>query len=152
MSKYRDLSLEELVIFEEEFIAFLVVNGVVADDWEKIKSDEPEKANELISLFSKLVFEKVLQNTRFLEKIEPANIQAIQCFPEKMIMIAVHRKSENIDLSQIALSKINFNEIELIKGEKDYSGMREQELFEMICAGYHISDGTLFKSLILATV
>jgi len=60
MPKYRILSSEELELLEKEFIEFLVINGITADEWQKIKASEPEKTKKFIELFSDVVFEKLM--------------------------------------------------------------------------------------------
>ena len=49
--KYRRLTLEELKPLENEFIDFLVVNGVIADDWEQLLANDVEKSNQIIDAF-----------------------------------------------------------------------------------------------------
>ena len=60
--KFRRLTNEELQELEKEFVQFLVSNTVTADDWEKIKEDNPERAEGLIEIFSDIVFEKVISD------------------------------------------------------------------------------------------
>ena len=65
--KYRRLTLEELKPLENEFIDFLVVNGVIADDWEQLLANDVEKSNQIIDAFSEVVFEGIMRKTQFLE-------------------------------------------------------------------------------------
>jgi hypothetical protein len=66
MNSYRCLSDQELSLLEEEFKAFLILNNVLADDWLIINKDNPVKAQELVELFSHLVFEKIVSNSKYL--------------------------------------------------------------------------------------
>ena len=50
--KYRELTTLELKELEKEFIDYLIVNGITADDWVKIKEEQQEKAEDIITLFS----------------------------------------------------------------------------------------------------
>ena len=63
------LSQEQLLSLEPEFISFLVVHGIDDTLWKKINTDNPDKAQELVRLFSKLVWEKVCDNTKVLKRI-----------------------------------------------------------------------------------
>ena len=45
------LSQEELELLEEDLKAFLIVNGIHADEWEQMNTAAPEKAIELISAY-----------------------------------------------------------------------------------------------------
>ena len=61
------LSQEELELLEEDLKAFLIVNGIHADEWEQMNTAAPEKAIELVELFSDTVLQKVYENLRFIE-------------------------------------------------------------------------------------
>lgn len=68
MAKYRLLTIEELKELENEFVEFLVLVGITADDWVKIKCEKPDKADSMITLFSDVVFEKIMRKTQFPER------------------------------------------------------------------------------------
>ena len=70
MPKYRLLSTEELLDFEKEFIDYLIVNGIDAREWESMQSSNKEDYNRIIELFSDVVFEKILRQTRFLINVK----------------------------------------------------------------------------------
>ncbi|MBD3635938.1 MAG: hypothetical protein HUJ25_01240 [Crocinitomicaceae bacterium] len=152
MPKYRILTSDELKELEDDFVKYLVVNGITADEWEQIKLDDADKAGKIIDLFSDVVFEKILRQAMFLDKVDPGVIQSIQCLKDKMILVAAKRKDVNTDLTKVDLKELTTEEVELVKGEKEYSKTREMEMFKLIESGYEISDGSLFKGLILATV
>ena len=65
--KYKCLTADELQNLEKEFINFLASAQITGSDWEKMKKDEVEKVEELIAVFSDLVYEKVLSKIKFLE-------------------------------------------------------------------------------------
>ena len=66
-NNYRRLNTEELASLEKEFIDFLVVNGITAPDWEQMKKDNPENSDQMIELFSEVVFEGIFRKTKFLK-------------------------------------------------------------------------------------
>ena len=57
--KYRLLDKEELVEMEAEFIRFLATRSIPGPDWEKMKTAQPQRVNDLLEEFSDLVFEKI---------------------------------------------------------------------------------------------
>ena len=148
MAKYRNLTFEELDLFKKEFVDYLVVNGIAADDWSTIKTDSPKKAAQIIDLFSDVVFEQILRNVSVLEKHDPAVLQHITCTENEMLLIAIKRKETNLDLTATALSQIELDQVEIIKGSKPYQGNREAELFEMISSGYIPTKGEAWKAII----
>ncbi len=155
MAKYRPLSLEELQELETEFVNYLILNGIIAEDWEKLKKEEPSKASHIIELFSDMVFETILRKIRFLEFREPKEIRTFQCLDEKLVMVGMKADPSSdadfTDPSYIQRSAQNASDrLNIYFKEKAYTKTREQELFEMTEAGCLISDGKLFKTLSLA--
>ena len=65
--KFRMLNTEELSVLEEDLKAFLIVNGLDGSEWEKLNKTNPEKATQLVELFSDLVLEKAYSKIQFLE-------------------------------------------------------------------------------------
>jgi hypothetical protein len=148
MVKYRRLSEKELGTFEKEFVNFLVVNGITAEDWVKIKANELEKAETLIDLFSDVILEGTLRKIQFLELQSPAYYQSIFFGKDKMVTVVLSRKDKNrtmIDENLSLETMLNSSDYEIFKGQKDFTKEREMEVFEMTKKGFLIGDGTFFK-------
>lgn len=153
--KYRSLTTEELQGLEKEFVDYLVVNGITAADWEKLKISEIEKSEDIITLFSDVVFEGVMRKVRFLEFISADEIRTFQCLDDKIIMMGMTSQNPNHDFTNPDFIKSAAQQapagIQYVKGEKSYSKTRELELFEMTQAGCYLSDGHMFKALAMVT-
>ena len=153
MAKYRRLTLEELQNLEKEFVDFLVVNGIVAGDWVKMKAVEPEKAEKIVELFSDLVMESVLRKIEFLELRTKKLLLTFQCLEEKIVLVGVEGEAPadftNPDYIQNAL-KDSLPDLQIFSTEKKYTKSREEELFEMLENGHAVADGKLFKALALS--
>lgn len=67
--KFPRLSDDELKSLESEFISFLVVQGLDDASWRILNEKEPLKAQGIVDLFSKVVWEKVIHETRYLNRI-----------------------------------------------------------------------------------
>lgn len=154
--KYRRLKKDELAELEPQFIRFLAANSVTAGEWEKLKQEEPEKAGRLIDYFSDLVFEKVLQDIRYLEYKTPRDIKTFRCGPEKIVMLGLKVEGDTqLDFTQnhspeqmMQMVQLSGAKLQLYRGEKEYKQEREQELFNMMENGARISkDGALYKTL-----
>lgn len=152
MPKYRLLSIEELNELEKEFIEFLVINGVTADEWEKLKTEEKEKAEKILEQFSDVVWEGVLRKTQFLEHRSPQQIRAFQCLTNKFVLMGLKIDNEQIDLTTVeGLTHVKNNPpgASVYTSEKHYTEQREKEIFKLIQRGAFIADGGLFKSIAL---
>ena len=87
--KYRALTTEELQELEREFVEYLVVNGITAEDWKKLRTDTPKKAEDILTLFSDVVFESILRKVDFLEKRMPHELMIFQCLKDRMVLVGI---------------------------------------------------------------
>ena len=146
--KYRRLSQNELKEFEKEFIDFLVVNGVTADEWVKIKKDNIEKAEGIIDKFSDVIFESILRKATYIDFISPKSIKCFQCLKSEIILVGVDAPKES-DIDFTKNISTDMNGLEVYTSKKAYIKQRELEMFDLIKNGAQISKGELFKQLCL---
>jgi|TARA_B110000046_G_scaffold184495_1_gene223112 hypothetical protein len=157
--KYRRLTLDELKPLENEFIDFLVINGVVASDWEHLLAHDIEKSNQILDAFGEVVFENIMRKTQFLEFRSVGELIAFSCTADLIYMAGIRLDAHGV-------FKIDFNDAHSIKellgqsidgvkifmDQKKYKKNREKEIFDMIEKGCLISDGKLFKAIATAAV
>ncbi|MDA0779063.1 MAG: DUF6495 family protein [Bacteroidetes bacterium] len=132
--KYHVIPVNELEKLEDDFIKFLVVNGITADDWIAIKENEPVNADKIINQFSDVVWEGVLRKLKYLNKVEKDVAYYFKCDATEIHLVRV-KVDENINEYHIA--------------KKSYTKERELELFQMIQDGCTISEGLEYESLIV---
>lgn len=154
--KYRKLTTEELKDLEPEFIRFLASNTVTADDWVKIKEESPEKAENLIEMFSDIVIGQTLEKVKYLDLKRPKDIRSFHCEKDKIYLKGLIIEGntnlvfnvDEIPEKMLAQFKHSDAELQLINAERAYREDRELELFRLIEQGALISkDGHLFKML-----
>lgn len=148
--KYRRLTKEEFEEFHEEFIYFLSANTITGDDWKKIVEETPDKAEELMDMFSDIAFDKVLTQNEYVERVAESEYMAAHFGDTQAEMIIL--RSQNGPLPAKMTSSemkiaLETKAIELLTGKKVYSKLREQELFELFQQGATFSKGELFKQL-----
>lgn len=142
--KYRVLTNEELIPLEEDLKAFLIVNGVDGSEWAKINANQPEKALELVELFSDVVLQKVYEKIQYLEFRSNNSCLVFNCTKDSIELISIQSKPESdCDLStpksiHEAMTK-NADSLTFFKSNKPYNGIREQEIHEMIESGCLLS-------------
>ena len=143
---FRKLTEDELEELKEEFVQYLVANGVDAELWEQLKKDEPEKSDLFVQQFSNVVFQKSLEKIEYLEHRTPSDVKLFYCGKETIDLIAL--KSSVVDLTNMAeFNAEDFKSIEIFKATKPYSKNREVELFEMTEKGCQITTHTLYNLL-----
>lgn len=150
--KYKRLSSEELQALEKEFINFLASMQITGSDWEKMKKNEAGKSEELINIFSDLVYAKVLSKIKFLEYRDEKTLNIFSCLPDKFVLVGIRVKDHSsLDLNSPDIfsqwTKNNTNSVNVIKTEKKYDRERETEIFELLQTGCLITDDKLFNLL-----
>ena len=151
--KYRRLSSDELVELQKEFVEYLVVNGITADEWERMKQADLSKAERIIDLFSDVVFEGVFRKARFLEHVSPDQLFTFHAMEEKILLIGITDETGSLDFTLPETFEQLKREVpgglKIFQQEKPYQKQREVELFELVQKGAQLSDGGLFKQLSL---
>ncbi len=148
--KYKRLSKKELEELEKEFIDFLVINGITAEEWEKIKLEQRTVADEIIDQFSDVVWEGSLRKLEYLHRITEKALYAFHCQQEQIHLIKLSDPSTNADLrkSEYRENRLrNPSGLKVSKKTKTYEQDRETELFNLIQMGCVISEGALYRSL-----
>jgi succinylglutamate desuccinylase len=150
--KYRMLSAEELVPFEEDLKQFLIVNGVHGDEWEQMNRETPEKAIELVALFSDTVLQKVYEKIMFLEFRSVDSCLVFHCLSDRSLLIAIQHTQPDLDLSTPEsihaaltgeLSRLNF-----FRSEKMHQHSREEEIHRLFEQGCVPSDEAFWNALV----
>ena len=72
--KYIRLTKEQLEEMHQEFINFLATQSITAEEWESIKKNKPEVAEQELDVFSDLVWEGVLSKVEYLEHFSPQHM------------------------------------------------------------------------------
>jgi len=111
MPKYRHLTTAELQELRQEFVNYLVVNGIDADEWSKIQTLDTEKATEITALFSDVVFEKVLRQTQYLRFTALDSVHCFHYQTDAAVMVGLRSKTGTLTLDADLTQKL-MHEIE----------------------------------------
>lgn len=151
--KYKQFTKEQLEELHEEFAIFLASQQIERSEWEDIKNKKPEVAEEELNIFSDLVWEKVLENTNYIEYFSNNTLNLFKCNKNEIQRIVVKVNKEGIDLLKKQdfdwfLDHSNDDAIEYLKGHKKYDKKRNFEIFDLIQKGGVISKGELFEGIV----
>ncbi len=134
------LTDEELSHFSEELKQFLIVNGVHAEEWETMNQKNPEKAVELVGLFSDAVLQRVYENIKYLEFRSPDSCMMFHLGKEIIHLISIQAKVNTaLDLStpegiHDALTRYT-DSLSFFKTSKTYNAAREEEIHRFLEQG-----------------
>jgi hypothetical protein len=150
--KYRQLTKEQFEELQLEFATFLAAQQVDVKEWEVIKKEKPEVAEEEMNLFSDVVWDRVLLKANYLEHFSADSINLFRCDAEEIHRIVVKVNKEGINL----LNPDDYNwfvdnsqdkTIDYFKGQKPYVKERNMEIFDLIEKGSVVSKGELFEAV-----
>jgi glutaredoxin 2 len=149
MPLYRELTIEELKHFEQEFKEFLAVNGIDSKLWIEIKKTDNNKVNELIAAFSDVIYNSVLMKMEYVEFATENDIKYFHYEKDQAELIGLESNSVSFLDNDTVLKAIEEKKasIKAYRTIKKYTQTRETELFAMIKNGCQPSDGKMFKVL-----
>lgn len=132
------LSNEELALLEEDLKHFLISNGIYAAEWKTLNENEPEKALNLVELFSDIVLQKIYEKLKVLEYRSKEHCFVFRLHEDRIDLIGL-KGDGTVDLSQVeslheALAA-KTNQIKFFRQSKAYNGSREEEIHQMIHEG-----------------
>jgi len=155
MIKYRRLTAEEFNLFEKDFIRFLAANSIQAADWQNLKSNSPEKVDELLDIFSDMVLEKVYNKAEYLLIVRPLEIHCFKMGEFSARLLGVKFKKPDLDLTKddglsgIFNSEESFleNNPELFSLEKKYDKSKADEVYFLLKQGAEVVEKKWFVFL-----
>lgn len=150
--KYRILSDEELQHLEGDLKAFLIINGIHGEEWEKLNREEPGKAVALVELFSDQVLQTVYEKVKFLEHRSTDSCIVFHFAEGEQELIAIQRKpGSELDLSTIdgihQALKNDLNQLSFFTSKRPYQDPRETEIHKLIEQGAVLSSEIFWNSL-----
>ncbi|MEM7572921.1 MAG: DUF6495 family protein [Bacteroidota bacterium] len=166
--RYRPLRRDELEEVQPQFIRFLAANGLPGPDWEKIKAEDPPRAEQLIHEFSQVIFGATLERIEYLIERRPKDLRTYRCGPDNIEMNGLRIEGDTrLDLSDSSLPPDQMMQqlrqdqakVQLYSGQRAYRPYpaatngtsqapdRSYDLYRLMEGGALISDGELFQLL-----
>lgn len=148
--KYSRLSKQQLEELHQEFINFLATQSITAAEWDSIKKDRPQVAEEEIDVFSDLVWEGVLAKVDYLENISAQQMHMFHLLDKEMKLISVKVLNPSIDLTTkegFTWFKKNYQSdfVEYLTASKVYGADKKADKFSLIQQGAIITKGELYQ-------
>ena len=152
MLQFRRLTDEELQALESDFINFLVVQGIPAEDWQRIKAQDPDRTEDLIASFSNMILHTVLEKTTYLEHFTKKQVFVFAFEVDQVHMITM--SSDDLDTDFTDHDYIHHAmqhppaDLQIGKQSKSIDPLHKaQEVWSLIQTGCLVSDGKLYEVL-----
>jgi hypothetical protein len=150
--KYKRLTKEQFEALHQEFSNFLATQSIDKSEWDQIKANKPEVAEQELDVFSDLIWEGVLTNAQYLEHFSKNHIFLFHCQEKLVQSIVLKALDPNVDFLQKEglqwLSDNLFTDtVEIHLGKKEYELERNPAMFDLIKQGAILSDGQLYLQI-----
>ncbi len=150
--KYSRLTKEQFEELHPEFINFLASQSIDKAEWDTIKENKPEVAEQELDVFSDLIWEGVLTKAEYLEHFSKNHIFLFQCFDTYVNSIVLKSLVPEVDfLTKDGLQWLSDNmfteTIEMKIGKKVFTEERNTSIFALIQQGAILSDGQLYQQI-----
>jgi len=150
--KYKRLTKEQFEELHQEFATFLATQSIDKKEWDEIKVNTPEVAEQELDVFSDLIWENVLTNAHYLEHFSKNHIFLFHCQENHIDSMVIKSLVSDVDFLQKSgmewLSDNLFTEtVEMLTGKKGYDGDRNTCIFNLIKEGAILSDGQLYLQI-----
>ncbi|MEN1785032.1 MAG: DUF6495 family protein [Bacteroidota bacterium] len=148
--KYKRLTKEQLEELHVEFINFLATQSITAEEWDTIKREKPEVAEEELDVFSDLIWEGVLGKVDYLENISASHMHLFKMAEKEMKLISVKIMNPKVDLRTqegFGWFKKNWQSdfVDYLTASKAYTDDKNKDKFELIEQGSVITKGALYQ-------
>jgi len=156
-TKFRRLRRDELEEVKDQFVKFLAVNGIDAGSWQRMKENDPGRADGLILQFSQIVYSGVIEKVKYLVHRKPNDLRTYKTDADKIYMRGIlldgetsidFTKNEFSPAEMFARLKEENVKAKLYAAERAYIPIgRDQDIFVIMEEGALIDDGELFETL-----
>lgn len=148
--KYTRLTKEQLEELHQEFINFLAAQSITSAEWDDLKKNKPEVAEEELDVFSDLIWEGVLEKVNYLEHFSPNQMFLFNITQVEINLIAVKIENEAIDITtragyQWLQKNLMDDTVNLYTSSKALTDDRNKDIFALIQQGAVITKGELFR-------
>ena len=150
--KYKRLTKEQFEALHQEFINFLATQSIDKAEWDSIKTNKPEVAEQELDVFSDLIWEGVLTNAQYLEHFSKSHIFLFHCHETLIQSIVLKSLEPEVNFMEKEglqwLSDNLFTDaVEIHLGKKEYEQERNTAIFDLISQGAILSDGQLYLQI-----
>jgi len=148
--KYTRLTKEQFESLTNEFINFLASQSITGEEWATLKKEKPEVAEQELDVFSDLIWEGVLNSTKFLENIAPQQLFLFAVEETQMQLIVVKTEDTSKDFTtQEGYTWLQQNyhsdSVSLFEAKKEFSEDKNADIFSLIQQGAIITKGELYS-------
>jgi hypothetical protein len=150
--KYTRLTKEQFEALHQEFANFLATQSIDKKEWDELKLNKPQVAEQELDVFSDLIWEGVLAQTNYVEHFSKNHIFLFHCLENEVKSIVLKTLHPEVDFMtskglEWMVNNLFSDAIDIHLGKKEYQGERNVAIFDIIQQGAILSDGQLYQQI-----
>jgi hypothetical protein len=150
--KYSRLSREQFESLHQEFALFLAAQSIDKTQWNQIKSDNLSLTDELMDLFSDMVWDHSLDKITYLENRSDYHLFLFKCENARidLILIRVEKDCPSLmdkDYKQWLAKNLSDPRVDIFESSRTFQETLKEEKFKLMNQGAKVSDGETFEDL-----
>ena len=150
--KYTRLSKEQFESLNEKFAVFLAAQSIDKIQWDQIKSQNPSLTEELLDLFSDMVWDQSLDKIIYLENRSDHNLFLFKCEDSRIDLILIKLKEDcpslmQKDYKQWLVGHLSDPRVTIFESSRSFPEDFKDEKFKLMNKGATISEGETFEDL-----
>ena len=150
--KYTRLSKEQFESLNEKFAVFLAAQSIDKIQWDQIKSQIPSLTEELLDLFSDMVWDQSLDKIIYLENRSDHHLFLFKCEDSRIDLTLIKLKEDcpslmQKDYKQWLVGHLSDPRVTIFESSRSFPEDFKDEKFKLMNKGATISDGETFEDL-----
>ena len=150
--KYSRLSREQFESLNQEFALFLAAQSIDKTQWNQIKSDNLSLTDELMDLFSDMVWDQSLDKITYLENRSDYHLFLFKCENARidLILFRVEKDCPSLmdkDYKQWLAKNLSDPRVVIFESSRTFQETLKEEKFKLMNQGAKVSDGETFEDL-----
>ena len=150
--KYTRLSKEQFESLNEKFAVFLAAQSIDKIQWDQIKSQNPSLTEELLDLFSDMVWDQSLDKIIYLENRSDHHLFLFKCEDTRIDLILIKLEEDcpslmQKDYKQWLEEHLSDPRVAFFVSSRSFQDDFKAEKFKLINKGATFSEGETFEDL-----
>ena len=150
--KYARLSKEQFESLHEEFALFLATQSIDKKQWDQIKTENLTLTDELLDLFSDMVWDQSLDKITYLENRSDHHLFLFKCLDKRIDLILIQLESNcpslrEKDYKRWLAEHLTDPQVSIYESSRTFNEDFKKEKFKLMEQGALVTDGATFEDL-----
>ena len=150
--KYVRLTKEQFERLHEEFALFLATQSIDKTQWNSIKIENPQLTDELLDVFSDMVWDQSLEKINYLENKSDHHLFLFKCQVAQIDLILIRLEDDCPSLmdknyKNWLAEHLCDPKVSIFESSKSTDKGLKTEKFNLMNEGAVVSDGKTFEDL-----